>query len=394
MALTEVELFTVLFVALFLGWIMVRKKPAKKSESEKKNVPPDYFRGLKHLLNDQHAEAIDAFVKSLEINSDTFDIHLTLGSLFRKKGEIQKAISVHQSLLARPEVSSREMRMVQLELASDFMSAGLLDRASRLLLNMATASRESEFYSKILTLLVDLYEFEQSWDKAIQIGTELIKDAPDKKEIKRLAHFHCEIAQKFVKQNQLKMAFQHYKQALGVDPNCVRASIGTADVLSDQRRYSDAIKELKQVAKQDVDYISVIIPKLKDCYQRVWGHNGFVKFLQKQNQKKPSATLILALAQHYMVDDKERAEMFMVQQLRFHPTVKGFKELISLQMEGSRGQNQQHLEVLYDLIGQLAQSKPKFQCHQCGFSGYQLHWQCPSCKNWGTVKPIHGLEGE
>lgn len=392
--MTEVGLFIVLFVALFLGWTMGRKNPAKKSKREKKNVPPDYFRGLNHLLNDQHSEAIDAFVESLEINSDTFDIHLTLGSLFRKKGEIQKAINVHQSLLARPEISTREMRMVQLELASDFMSAGLLDRASRLLLNMATASKKSEFHSKILTLLVDLYEFEQSWDKAIQISTELMKDAPNKKEIKRLAHFHCEMAQILIKQDQLKEAYQHYKQALGVDPSCVRASIGAADVLSIQRRYRDAIKELKQVAEQDADFISIVIPKLKDCYQRVWGTSGFVKFLQEQNQKKPSAALILALAQHYMVDDKEYAEMFMVEQLRSHPTVKGFKELISLQMEGARGQNQQHLEVLYDLIDQLANSKPHFQCRQCGFSGYQLHWQCPSCKNWGTVKPIHGLEGE
>ncbi|SBS27277.1 tetratricopeptide repeat protein [Marinomonas spartinae] len=392
--MTEVGLFIVLFVALFIGWAMGRKNPAKKPKREKKNVPPDYFRGLNHLLNDQQSEAIDAFVESLEINSDTFDIHLTLGSLFRKKGEIQKAINVHQSLLARPEISSREMRMVQLELASDFMSAGLLDRASRLLLNMATASRKSEFHPKILTLLVDLYEFEQSWDNAIQIGTELVKDSPNKKEIKRLAHFHCEMAQTLFKKDQPKEAYQHYKQALGVDPSCVRASIGAADVLSSQRRYRDAIKELKQVAEQDAEYISVVIPKLKDCYQRVWGSSGFVKFLQEQNQKKPSAALILALAEHYMVDDKEYAEMFMVEQLRSHPTVKGFKALINLQMDLSRGQNQQHLEVLYELIDQLANSKPQYQCRQCGFSGYQLHWQCPSCKNWGTVKPIHGLEGE
>lgn len=392
--MTEVGLFIVLFAALFLGWAMGRKNPAKKPKRDKKNVPPDYFRGLNHLLNDQHSEAIDAFVDSLEVNSDTFDIHLTLGNLFRKKGEIQKAINVHQNLLARPEISQREMRMVQLELASDFMSAGLLDRASRLLLNMATASKKSEFHPKILTLLVDLYEFEQSWDKAIQISTELIKDAPSKKAVKRLAHFHCEMAAILAKKEQWKEAFDHYKQALNVDSSCVRASIGAAEVLGGQRRYRDAIKELKQVAEQDPEFISIIIPMLKDYYQRVWGGSGFIKFLQEQNQKKPSAALILALAQHYMEDDKEYAEMFLVEQLRSHPTLKGFRELISLQMGDSRGQNLQHLEVLYELIDQLAQAKPQYQCRQCGFSGYQLHWQCPSCKSWGVVKPIHGLEGE
>lgn len=392
--MTEVGLFIVLFAALFLGWAMGRKNPSKKAKRDKKKVPPNYFRGLNHLLNDQHSEAIDAFVESLEVNSETFDIHLTLGNLFRKKGEIQKAINVHQSLLARPEISQREMHMVQLELASDFMSAGLLDRASRLLLNMATIPKKSEFHSKILTLLVDLYEFEQSWDQAIQVSSELIKDTPSKKEIKRLAHFHCEMAEMLSKKEQWKEAYQHYKQALDVDSSCVRASIGAADVLSSQRCYRDAIKELKHVADQDPEFISIIIPRLKDCYQRVWGSSGFIKFIQEQNQKKPSAALILALAQHYMEDDKEYAEMFLVQQLRSHPTVKGFRELISLQMGDSRGQNQQHLEVLYELIDQLAQAKPHYQCRQCGFSGYQLHWQCPSCKSWGVVKPIHGLEGE
>ncbi|MBR7887313.1 lipopolysaccharide assembly protein LapB [Marinomonas sp. A79] len=392
--MTEIGLFLVLFVALFVGWAMGRKNSTKKNKPLKKSIPNDYFRGLNHLLNDQHSEAIDAFVDSLEVNSDTFDIHLTLGNLFRKKGEIQKAINIHQNLLARPEISEREMRMVQLELASDFMSAGLLDRAGRLLLNMASTSKKSEFQPKILSLLVDLYEFEQSWDKAIQIGDELIKTTTSKKEIKRLGHFHCEMAQELQKKEQWKAAYQHYKDALEVDPTCVRASIGAADVLSGQGRHRDSIKELKHAAEQDPEFISVILPKLKESYQKVWGSSGYIKFLQEYNQKKPSTALIVALVQHYLETDQDYAEMFLVEQLRLHPTIKGFKELISLQLTDSQGYNQQHLAVLYELIDQLVQAKHKYQCRQCGFSGHQLHWQCPSCKNWGVVKPIHGLEGE
>ncbi|MCB5161678.1 lipopolysaccharide assembly protein LapB [Marinomonas algarum] len=387
-------LFLVLFVALFVGWIMGRKNSTLKNKPPKKSIPKDYFRGLNHLLNDQHSEAIDAFVDSLEVNSETFDIHLTLGNLFRKKGEIQKAINIHQSLLARPEISEREMHMVQMELASDFMSAGLLDRAGRLLLNMASTSRKTEFQSKILSLLVDLYEFEQSWDKAIQIGDELLRETTSKKEVKRQAHFHCEMAQNLQKDELWKPAYQHYKDALTVDPSCIRASIGAADVLSGQGRHRDSIKELKHAAEQDPEFISVILPKLKESYQKVWGSGGYIKFLQEYNQKKPSTALIVALSQHYMETDPEYAEMFLVEQLRRHPTIKGFKELISLQLTDSQGYNQQHLAVLFELIDQLTQAKHKYQCRQCGFSGHQLHWQCPSCKNWGVVKPIHGLEGE
>ena len=390
--MTEWGLFVVLFVALFIGWMLGRRRTKETQDQELKKVPNDYFRGLNHLLNGQQSEAIDAFVDSLEVNSDTFDIHLTLGNLFRKKGEIQKAINIHQSLLARPDISPRDTRLVQLELASDFMSAGLLDRAERLLLNIA--ARKTEFQKEIFTLLVDLYEFEQSWEKAISIAHQLQADFPSRRQAQRLAHFYCEVAEEAIHKEQWTQAFQRYKSAIEVDIDCVRASIGLADIFISQKRYRDAIKELKMVADQDHEFLPVVIYKLRECYLQVWGGGGYIKFLQEQLKKHPSATLIRALTEHYAQDDKEFAEQFIIEQLRAHPTIKGFQELIDMQRQDSEGHDQENLSVLYELIEQLTSSKPKHRCRQCGFSGHQLHWQCPSCKSWGTVKPIHGLEGE
>ncbi len=388
----DVGLFAVLFVALALGWFLGNRKPKEAKKVTDKGIPKDYFRGLNHLLNDQHSEAIDAFVDSLQVNSETFEIHLTIGNLFRKKGEIQKAINVHQNLLSRPEISPREMRLVQLELASDFMSAGLLDRAERLLLNIAGSN--TEFQPMILTLLVDLYEFEQSWDKAIQIGTQLNIIKNNDKISKRLAHYHCEIAQSMQNKEQLQKAYEHYISALNVDEKCVRASIGSAGVLVEQQRFREAIKDLKQVAIQDKEFIPVILPQLKECYDKVWSSGGYLKFLTEQNKLRPSASLMMEIAHHYAKDDLHYAERFLIEQLQLHPTIKGFKELIRMQLDTSQGQNSEHLQVIFELIEHLAQVKHKYLCRQCGFSGHQLHWQCPSCKNWGTVKPIHGLEGE
>ncbi|MFD1382323.1 lipopolysaccharide assembly protein LapB [Rhodanobacter aciditrophus] len=390
--MTEWGLFLVLFLALFIGWVLGRRRSPKALKEELKQVPSDYFRGLNHLLKGQQSEAIDAFVDSLEVNSETFDIHLTLGNLFRKKGEIQKAINIHQSLLARPDLSARDTRLVQLELASDFMSAGLLDRAERLLLNVAT--RKTEFQKEILALLVDLYEFEQSWDKAIKIAEQLQLEFPTKKQAQRLAHFHCELAQDAVKGDRWTVAFQEYKAAISADLDCVRATIGLADVYIHQGRFRDAIKELKAVADQDHEFLPVVITKIKECYRKVWGSGGYIKFLQDQLAKHPSATLIKALAEHYAEDDKEFAEQFIIDQLKAHPTIQGFQELIDMQRADSKGHDEENLSVLYELIEQLITSKPKYRCRQCGFSGHQLHWQCPSCKSWGSVKPIHGLEGE
>ena len=287
--MTEWGLFAVLFIALFIGWALGRRRTKEPSKAELKKVPNDYFRGLNHLLNGQQSEAIDAFVDSLEVNADTFDIHLTLGNLFRKKGEMQKAINIHQSLLARPDISPRDTRLVQLELASDFMSAGLLDRAERLLLNIA--SRKTEFQKEIFTLLVDLYEFEQSWDKAIKIGQQLQFDYPTKKQAQRLAHFHCELAEAAANKELWPKAHQQYKQAIVVDSDCVRASMGLADMHIYQRRYREAIKELKAIAEQDHDFLPLIIPKLKECYQSGWSSGGYIKFLQEQLNKHPSASI-------------------------------------------------------------------------------------------------------
>ncbi|MFT2112330.1 lipopolysaccharide assembly protein LapB [Marinomonas sp. 2405UD68-3] len=388
----DVGLFAVLFIALALGWLLGKRKPKEAKKVTDKGIPKDYFRGLNHLLNDQHSEAIDAFVDSLHVNSETFEIHLTIGNLFRKKGEIQKAINVHQNLLSRPEISPREMRLVQLELASDFMSAGLLDRAERLLLNIAGSN--TELQPMILTLLVDLYEFEQSWDKAIQIGSQLNIIKNNEKVSKRLAHYHCEIAQSMLDKEQFQKAYEHYISALDIDAKCVRAGIGSAEILIEQQRFREAIKDLKQIATQDKEFIPVILPQLKGCYDKVWNSGGYLKFLMEQNKLRPSASLMMEIAQHYARDDLHYAETFLIEQLRLHPTIKGFKELIRMQLDASQGKSSEHLQVIFELIEHLAQVKHKYLCRQCGFSGHQLHWQCPSCKNWGTVKPIHGLEGE
>ena len=390
--MSEVLLFIVLFFALLVGWLMGRRKSSKTTTDTSSTVPKDYFRGLNHLLNDQHSEAIDAFVDSLQVNSETFDIHLTLGNLFRKKGEIEKAINVHQNLLARPEITPKEMRLVQLELASDFMSAGLLDRAERLLLSIA--SKQTEFQSTVLALLVDLYEFEQSWDKAIKVSKQLLGLEHKNVLAKRLSHFYCEVADEKHKKNLFKDALIGYQAALNIDELCVRASMGAAAVFIDQKRYRDAIKELKTVAEQDRELVPITVDLLQECYDKVWGSSGFIKFLQEQNRTASSATVILALADRLANKNQDSAESFLIDQLREHPTIKGFRQLVKMQLVGAKGEGREDLQVLYELLDQLADSKHKFLCRQCGFSGFQLHWQCPSCKNWGSVKPIHGLEGE
>ncbi len=168
------------------------------------------------------------------------------------------------------------------------------------------------FQSTVLALLVDLYEFEQSWDKAVEVAKQLLSIEHKTVLAKRLAHFYCEIADEKHKKKLFKEALLDYQNSLSIDNDCVRASMGAAAVFIDQKRYRDAIKELKMVASQDKELVPITISLLKDCYDKVWGSTGFVKFLQEQNRVSSSATVILALADKLASNSQDSAEVFLI----------------------------------------------------------------------------------
>ncbi|WP_156494768.1 tetratricopeptide repeat protein, partial [Oleiphilus sp. HI0128] len=240
------QLWVFLFLALSLGWLLGYSAKQKRSPTSE---PSQTKVGEKHrlqLLFDSYSDdAIDRLINSLEVSEETLQTHISIGTHFRKQGEVEKAILIHQNLMAHPEISNEASDAVIFELAKDYKAAGLFDRAESLLLQL-TQSKRYSYRSQVL--LLDICEREKDWSGALVIAKEI--DLRRHPEIKiRLSQYYCELAEEKLKSNQQREAINLFKQALGVNKLCVRALLGQAALAQQDERYGEAIRFLKQVAE-------------------------------------------------------------------------------------------------------------------------------------------------
>lgn len=384
-----------LVIAIFIGWLLGRSSVRRDKISTANNVlGRDYFIGLDHLLNEKTDEAIESFIRALEVNSETIPAHLALAKLFRRKGDVQRAINIHQNLLARPDLSRQDSLRIQMALALDYDAVGLLDRTENLLKEIVQQNPPRETRRKALTALTKLYEKEQEWAEALATAQKLSLD--ETSTIRHeCAHYYCELAVSSVNKKLYKEAMEYIKQGLQLDPQSVRASLLQSQVAMEQQQWKTAIRALRNVEKQDVNFVSETIPALERCYSALNNRSEYEFYLRHCLSYAPSATVILALADVIKADrGVYAAGAFITDELKHRPSIKGFNRLIAMHIEHGSENSRDSLKTLRSLIGTLEVSKPRYLCQKCGFSGRLLVWQCPSCKKWSTTKPIQGLEGE
>lgn len=397
--MTTFWLFILVFTAIACGWLLGRfavGQPAIPGTAA--NAYRQYFRGLNYLLNDRADEAIDTFVDSLEVTKETLETHVALGNLMRRKGEVERAIRIHQNLLARPNLPPLQLQQAHLELARDYISAGLYDRAERLLRDLVQGSEELRPVS--LRHLVEIYQAERDWAKAIETATRLLPRRnlflsapdPDPELEGAIAHFHCELAQHALERNEFDGARAHLKQALIRDPKCVRASLLSGLLEYRAGLFRAAIDALQQVPRQNAALIPETLDTLRACYDALGAREQLVDYLRQCLAQHPSTRLVLAIGEELALrESPAAASAFISEQMRTRPTLRGLLALMAAQREAPAEPNQ---DMLQALLQKLVLSKPAYQCHRCGFSGRQIHWLCPSCKQWNTVQPIGGAEGD
>ncbi|WP_299198452.1 lipopolysaccharide assembly protein LapB [uncultured Amphritea sp.] len=382
-----------LFMAVAIGWLLGRRQRDNNSPLPT-SLQQEYFRGLDYLLSEKTDEAIESFIRALEINSDTIPAHLALAKLFRKKGDVERAIQIHQNLLARSDLCRDDFMRIQMALARDYFAVGLFDRAENLLLEIRAQRPGAETHQKVVALLIKLYEKEKEWGQAIEVAKQQSAAELEGLEVE-LSHYCCELAEGYIAQQRYRHATGKLNTALNFDKGCVRASLLLADIAIQQENWKGAISELKRIATQDPQFLSETIKRLQRCYAELKQLADFERLMKQWLNKYPSTSVMLALAGRILEQQGAYpAGAFITDQLKHRPSVKGFNRLIDLYIaHASKGANES-LMVLRGLTGQLELSKPVYNCQRCGFSGKSLHWQCPSCQSWGTTKPIQGLEGE
>lgn len=384
-------LFLLLPLAALTGWYLGRRGEKLALPNLRNAIPSDYFVGLTYLINEEPDRAVDVFIKLLEVNGDTAETHLALGALFRQRGEVDRAIRIHQNLIARQDLDKSLRVHVMLELGQDYLKAGVLDRAEKLFLELVSIGGEVK---RSLQYLLTIYELEKEWAKALQMAEklQLMTRIPMQTNI---AHYYCELAARAVNDGRQDDAQAQLKLALRTDKQCVRAYLALADIALHAGEYKMALKHLKLVKSSDPDYIAETIEPIRQCYHHLQQEQRLFDYLWECLEQHPRISVILALSDLIGQREGDRPAIdFVTEQIRYHPSLRGLNRLIHLYLGNTVGDTKDKLELLNNLVTQLLTKRPVYRCVQCGFSCNQLYWQCPSCHSWSAVRPIQGIEGD
>lgn len=385
-------LFLLLPIAAAYGWYMGNRSAQQDKQKHSNQISRQYVTGLNLLLSDQSDKAVDHFIELLQVDNETIDTHLALGNLFRSRGEVDRAIRIHQNLISRSGLTIDQKNIALQQLAKDYMASGFLDRAEKIFEQLV---EEPDHREAALQQLVAIYQQTREWSKAIQYATLLVK-LGRKRMRSSIAHFWCELAMQEKADGNHNKSLQNFKKALVEDPKCVRASISLGKIYLEDADYHSAIKYFEMVLDQDSDFVSEVLPTLADCYHQLGHEDELLEFLRQCIVNKAGASAELMLAQ--MVAQHEgagSAQELLTRQLVKNPTMKGFYRLIDYHLvEAEEGRAKASLATLQKLVGEQMKVKPHYRCRKCGFSTHSMYWHCPSCKGWGTIKPIRGLDGE
>ncbi len=391
MQLDWIIIIWILPIAGFAGWWWGRRSLQFSEANNKNRIHPEYFKGLNYVLNEQPDKAIEVFTKMLEVDSETVETHLALGNLFRRRGEVDRAIRIHQNLIARPTLDKEQRVHALLELGMDYMRSGLLDRAESLFKELIeTGSYAIEAYTELL----EIYQQERDWENAISTAHRLeLVSVNSLNSV--IAQYYCEQAEELLEKGQSKNAKDNLRKALHIDTECARASLIEAKMLRQSGKIKQAIKVYKHIEKQDAEYIPEAVLPMLECYRELNKLDEYMEYLHEIVNKHGGITPMLMLAKLIAVQQGEdEAIKYITKELRKRPTVRGVDHLIEYALARAQGDTRESLITIKDLTGKLLEDRPIYKCVHCGFDAKSLHWQCPSCKNWNTVKPVHGVEGE
>lgn len=381
----DIWLFLLVLAAIVIGWLLGRWQPFKKSA---KNQPSDLFseryaKGLNYLLADDSDNAIKIFTDLIEVNKDTIEIHISLGNLFRTKGEVDRAIKVHQNLLARPNLTRKQRHMAIAELASDYLKAGLLDRAEKLYREMIGLDADT---SHAYRRLLDLYITEKSWEEAVDCALMLYKMGESEAGLV-YSQCLCEIANTAIENGNNRLARKSLDRALEVDTHCVRAALLLIQLHLKTGNSSAAKGIFLRLSRDNPEYMALYIEPARQIYldreDRV-----YQDFLQHQYQEHASTRIAMALLEHYARKDEiEKAQQFLSDILHQSPSFEVFEFALRF-LKSNPDQLGETWETLSSFLRTLQDNKNEFVCSRCGYESHAIQWLCPSCRNWASMKTI------
>ena len=370
--------------ALFfaLGWIAARID-IKHLLTESRALPLSYFRGLNFLLNEQPDKAIESFIEVVKVDPQTIDLHFALGSLFRRQGETERAIRMHQNLLDRPTLPADKRTMATYELAQDFHRAGLLDRAE----NLFRKLDGTPFEHSSLSHLIAIYETEKDWQKAIRAmqRMEVLAKQPYFREI---AEYHCELAQAALLRGDAATVRAEIDQALAAHRGCARANLVAGDLAAQSGDHRGAIDAWQRIESQNPAFLALAADRFADAFRKLRDVSGGIRLLRNYQAQYPSLDLLNALFTLTLEHEGADAAASLVKdELARNPTLIGLDRLLEAQLLASPPERRHDLELVKGLVGQHIKRLGLYKCDNCGFRARQYYWRCPGCQKWETYSP-------
>ncbi|MGV7093136.1 lipopolysaccharide assembly protein LapB [Siccibacter turicensis] len=385
-------LFLLLPVAAAYGWYMGRRSAHQDKQQEASRLSRDYVTGVNFLLSNQQDKAVDLFLDMLKEDTGTVEAHLTLGNLFRSRGEVDRAIRIHQSLMESASLTYDQRLLAIQQLGRDYMAAGMYDRAEEMFAQLVD---ETDFRVSALQQLLQIYQATSDWQKAIDTAERLVKLGKDQKRVE-IAHFYCELALQMMGNDDMDKAMSLLKKGAAADRNSARVSIMMGRIFIAKGEYNKAVESLERVIEQDRELVSEILEMLQVCYEQLGKPDEWAEFLKRCVEENTGATAELMLAEVMeQREGPETAQVYVTRQLQRHPTMRVFHRLMDYHLqEAEEGRAKESLMVLREMVGEQVRTKPRYRCQKCGFTAFTLYWHCPSCRAWSSIKPIRGLDGQ
>jgi lipopolysaccharide biosynthesis regulator YciM len=380
---------TFLLAGLFLllaaaGWALGRFGERDDDEDAPPPLNIDYLKGLNFLLNEQTDQALEHFLKMVRVDDKTIETHFALGSLFRRRGEVDRAIRIHQNIIARPDLAAEQRDQALYSLAKDYLRAGLLDRAENLFVLLAEGSR---YQVEALEQLCRIYEQEREWQRAIDSGQKLEMLSGQSLAL-QIAHYYCELAEQAVARKDYATARSYLKKAQSGRPRTQRGALTRAQIARDTGDSKTALKLYHRIIDENTYLITEALPAMVDIHEREGSRDQMEKAMRTLLAHTPGiktdvayTAIVNNIGGIGVID--ECVEEYMLNEATL-------TDFIDMQMvnDASNDDRQVALTKVRSALSKLASTIPRYQCKECGFSSQRLLWQCPSCRDWETQRPF------
>jgi lipopolysaccharide biosynthesis regulator YciM len=385
----EFQLWMLLIFPLFfgMGWLAARID-IKELLSDSSVLPHSYFQGLNFLLNEQQDKAIEAFIEVVKVDPQTVELHFALGSLFRRRGEVDRALRMHHNLVDRTDLDDDKRQQAIFELAQDYLKAGILDRAESLF----TELENTPYGKQSFEFLLELFQKEHDWLKAIAV-TKRLAALSGQSYDKQAAFFFCELASEAIAGGDSAKAREYLQQALLTDRNSVRATMMLGDLLASEGKHEEAINIWKCIEMQDAQYLQLVAERLLNAYRSLNREADGIALLREYLSKYHSLDLMNVVFTGVLkIDGPAAAYQLVRDELVRNPTLLGLDKLLEARLLEVPLEMRTDVEMVKDLVHKRTRNLATYHCDHCGFRAQQFYWHCPACHAWGSYSPRRGEE--